>query len=111
MQPAFRSVANEEEKMPNVSQSENRRALATAVLVIAFVAALLFSLPAHAGAKVFVCPAKTTCTELNARIVFIVPVTDDRLPTACLTAASTKTAEVADMIGSDEQVRIQCDRK
>jgi hypothetical protein len=97
--------------MTHVSQSENRRALATAILVIAFVAALLFSLPAHADARVLVCSAKEkACTEYTARIVFIVPA-DNRIPTACLSAAQTKTAEVSAMIGADEHVRIECQRQ
>jgi hypothetical protein len=97
--------------MPNVSQSENRRALALAVLVIAFVAALLFAPLAHADARVLVCSTKEkVCTEYTARIVFIVPA-DNRIPTACLSAATTKTAEVAAMIGEDERVRIECQRQ
>jgi hypothetical protein len=99
-----------EEVMRNALTPE-RRALATAILVIAFVAALLFFTPAHADARVLVCSTKDkVCTEYTARIVFIVPA-DNRIPTACLSAAQTKTAEVAAMIGSDERVRIECERK
>lgn len=71
-------------------------------------AALCLAIPAHADGLVLVCPKDAPCTKETARIFFVVKVEDDRLPSSCLIAANTKTAEVGSMIGQDELVRIQC---
>jgi hypothetical protein len=92
-------------------EQERRYALALSLIVIAFLAFLLFSLPAKADGIVLVCQEGKPCTVETARIFFVVKVEDDRLPTACLTAAMSKTAEVSQLIGPDELARIDCGRR
>lgn len=94
--------------MEHVPDREHRLALAVAIAVIAFVAFLLFAIPAKADGIVLVCPKDAPCTKETARIYFIVKVEDDRLPSSCLIAANSKTAEVGSMIGDNELVRIEC---
>lgn len=96
--------------MEHVPERERRRALALAITVIALVAYLLFAIPAKADGLVLICPKDEPCTPETARIVFLVKVEDDRLPSSCLIAANSKTAEVGSMIGDNELVRIKCGR-
>ena len=93
--------------VPN--DEENSRAFTLGLLLVVLFGILLFSIPARADAVVFICPATPPCTETTARIVFIVP-TDSPIPTACLTAAMSKAAEVSDLKGNDETLRIVCKR-
>lgn len=92
-------------------KTEERLAYASAVLAVALVGILLWVLPARAeySALVLICKAEgvEACNRENARIYFLVPV-ESSLPTGCLVIAQQKTAQVADMVGSDEATKIIC---
>lgn len=77
-------------------------------LVLVVLLFILFACSARANGIVMVCEKDKECTPDNARIVFVVPTSP--IPTACLLTASQKAAQVSDLIGTHELVRIQCGR-
>lgn len=92
--------------VPN--NKESNRAFTFALLAIVLFGILLFSVAAHAmDARVLVCSAaEKACTDITARIVFIVPC-ETPIPTVCLSTAISKAAEVSDLIAKDELVRFE----
>lgn len=89
---------------------QRRNAIILISIVYALVVLLLFVPSARADGIVLICQKDQPCTPETARIVFFVKVEDNRLPSACLLAANTKTAEVSDLKHEDELVRVNCDR-